>query len=128
MSYRAAIDIWIWWLCRKVLVVRRTTGINRNMSERTAINTVIQGSAADLIKKAMLEVDTALQESQLRATMLLQIHDELVFECHPDDAESLIPLIRKKMENAMALDVPLVVDVTMGPNWLDQSDVVAFGN
>ena len=113
---------------RAISGIRRTTGINRNMSERTAINTVIQGSAADLIKKAMLEVDTALQESQLRATMLLQIHDELVFECHPDDAESLIPLIRKKMENAMALDVPLVVDVTMGPNWLDQSDVVAFGN
>ncbi len=108
---------------RAISGIRRTTGINRNMAERTAINTVIQGSAADLIKKAMLDVDQALQESSLRAAMLLQIHDELVFECHPDDAAALIPLIRDKMQNAMKLDVPLEVDVTQGPNWLDQKDV-----
>lgn len=108
---------------RAISGIKRTTGINRNMSERTAINTVIQGSAADLIKKAMLEVDTALSASKLRATMLLQIHDELVFECHRDDAASLIPLVREKMQNAMTLDVPLDVDITIGPNWLDQTDV-----
>jgi DNA polymerase-1 len=57
--------------------------------------------------------------------LLLQIHDELVFECHRDDTAALIPLIREKMQGAMTLDVPLDVDVTIGPNWLDQEDVVA---
>ncbi len=108
---------------RAISGIRRTTGINRNMPERTAINTVIQGSAADLIKKAMLEVDAAMAKARLRATMLLQIHDELVFECHRDDADALVPLIRQHMQNAMELSVPLVVDVTRGPNWLDQEDV-----
>jgi DNA polymerase-1 len=110
---------------RAITGIRRTTGINRNMPERTAINTVIQGSAADLIKQAMLDVDAALTSSSLRATLLLQIHDELVFECHRDDAAALIPLIREKMQGAMTLDVPLDVDVTIGPSWLDQEDVVA---
>ncbi len=111
---------------RAITGIRRTTGINRNMPERTAINTVIQGSAADLIKQAMLDVDAALASSSLRATLLLQIHDELVFECHRDDTASLIPMIRSKMQGAMSLDVPLDVDVTIGPNWLDQEDVVAI--
>jgi DNA polymerase-1 len=108
---------------RAITGIRRTTGINRNMPERTAINTVIQGSAADLIKQAMLDVDDALASSSLRATLLLQIHDELVFECHRDDTAALIPLIREKMQGAMVLEVPLDVDVTIGPNWLDQEDV-----
>ena len=111
---------------RAITGIRRTTGINRNMPERTAINTVIQGSAADLIKQAMLDVDAALASSSLRATLLLQIHDELVFECHRDDTAALIPMIRSKMQGAMSLDVPLDVDVTIGPNWLDQEDVVAI--
>lgn len=110
---------------RAISGIRRTTGINRNMPERTAINTVIQGSAADLIKQAMLDVDAALTSNSLRATLLLQIHDELVFECHRDDTAALIPLIRQKMQGAMALEVPLDVDVTIGPNWLDQDDVAA---
>lgn len=110
---------------RAIAGIRRTTGINRNMPERTAINTVIQGSAADLIKQAMLDVDSALASSTLRATLLLQIHDELVFECHRDDVAALIPMIREKMQGAMTLDVPLEVDVTIGPNWLDQEDVAA---
>ena len=109
---------------RAISGIRRTTGINRNMPERTAINTVIQGSAADLIKKAMLEVDAALTISGLRATLLLQIHDELVFECHQDDTPALVTLIRDKMQSAMTLAVPLEVDVTTGPNWLDQTDML----
>ncbi|MFN9718605.1 MAG: DNA polymerase I, partial [Planctomycetota bacterium] len=108
---------------RAISGIRKTTGITRSMPERTAINTVIQGSAADLIKRAMLDVDAALAKDKLRATMLLQIHDELVFECHRDDANALIPLIRQQMQNAMQLTVPLVVDVTCGQNWLDQQDV-----
>ena len=113
---------------RAITGIRRTTGINRNMPERTAINTVIQGSAADLIKQAMLDVDAALASSSLRATLLLQIHDELVFECHRDDTAALIPMIREKMQGAMTLEVPLDVDVTIGPNWLDQEDVAAADN
>lgn len=108
---------------RAITGIRKVTGINRGMPERTAINTVIQGSAADLIKKAMLDVDDALSSRSFRAAMLMQIHDELVFECHRDDAVALIPLIRQQMQSAMSLDVPLVVDVTQGPNWLDQQDV-----
>jgi len=108
---------------RAIAGIRRTTGISRNMPERTAINTVIQGSAADLIKKAMLHVDTALSKSGLRATMLLQIHDELMFECHEEDRDPLIQLVRTHMQSAISLSVPLDVDVSFGPNWLDQTDV-----
>ncbi len=89
------------------------------MPERTAINTVIQGSAADLIKLAMLHVHEAIQASSLKAKMLLQIHDELVFESPDDEREQLITLVRGKMEQAMNLDVPLVVDIKHGKNWFD---------
>ena len=108
---------------RAISGIRRTTGINRNMPERIAINTVIQGSAADLIKKAMLDVDAALAKTGLQSRLLLQIHDELVFEAPQNEAQTLIQLVRTKMQNAMTLDVPLEVDVTTGPNWLDQSDI-----
>lgn len=108
---------------RAISGIRRTTGINRNMPERTAINTVIQGSAADLIKKAMLDVDAALTTGGLQSRLLLQIHDELVFEAPQNEAQSLIELVRERMQKAMVLDVPLEVDVTMGANWLDQTDV-----
>lgn len=108
---------------RAISGIRRTTGINRNMPERTAINTVIQGSAADLIKKAMLDVDAALARTGLQSRLLLQIHDELVFEAPQNEAQTLIQLVRTQMQNAMTLDVPLEVDVTTGPNWLDQSDI-----
>ena len=108
---------------RAISGIRSTTGIQRNMPERTAINTVIQGSAADLIKKAMIEVSQQLKASRLSAELLLQIHDELVFEVHRDDRTQLIELIVPGMQNAMQLDVPLVVDVSFGPNWLDQQDI-----
>lgn len=108
---------------RAISGIRSTTGIQRNMPERTAINTVIQGSAADLIKKAMIEVSQQLKASGLSAELLLQIHDELVFEVNGDHRAQLIELIVPGMQNAMQLDVPLVVDVSFGPNWLDQQDV-----
>ncbi len=109
---------------RAISGIRTTTGIQRNTSERTAINTVIQGSAADLIKKAMIEVSEILGKSSLRSNLLLQIHDELVFEVHQDDRDQLIDIIIPGMQNAMQLDVPLIVDVTSGRNWLEQDDVV----
>lgn len=90
-----------------------------NLSERTAINTVIQGSAADLIKQAMLRVHRRLRETQHPARLLLQIHDELVFETPANQINALAKLVRNEMIHAMPLNVPLAVDVSVGPNWLD---------
>ncbi|RPI87649.1 MAG: DNA polymerase I, partial [Planctomycetaceae bacterium] len=95
----------------------------RNLPERTAINTVIQGSAADLIKQAMLKVNARLKEVASSARLLLQIHDELVFEAPADTVAELSRLVREEMSGAMPLRVPLLVDVTVGPNWLDQEEV-----
>ena len=93
------------------------------MPERTAVNTVIQGSAADLIKLAMIHVHARLQREKHPARMLLQIHDELVFESPETDVSSLIEIVRHEMEHAMSLSVPLVVDVAVGENWLDVASV-----
>lgn len=89
----------------------------RSFGERTAVNTPIQGSAADIIKLAMLHIDRELQEKGLRARMLLQVHDELVFELPPEEVGVLIPLVRTGMENVIKLVVPLEVDIEIGPNW-----------
>jgi DNA polymerase-1 len=87
--------------------------------ERMAINTVIQGSAADLIKIAMIRIHRRLRESRLEAKLLLQIHDELVFETSPQDRPTLAELVREEMINAVQLEVPLNVDVKSGPNWAE---------
>jgi DNA polymerase-1 len=91
----------------------------RAFGERTAANSPIQGSAADLIKIAMIRVDRLLRERDLAAKMLLQVHDELVFEAPADEVEVLDNLVRDAMENAAELSVPLVVDVGVGQNWLE---------
>ena len=87
------------------------------LPERTAINTVIQGSAADLIKQAMLRVHDRLAKTQHPGRLLLQIHDELVLETPADAVTSLAALVRDEMTNAMTLHVPLAVDVSIGENW-----------
>jgi DNA polymerase-1 len=89
----------------------------REMAERMALNAPIQGSAADIIKVAMLRVDTALSQAGLRSRMLLQVHDELVFEVAPGEREQLEELVRTSMAAAYPLDVPLEVSVGTGPNW-----------
>lgn len=104
---------------RAISGIQSTTGRQRNLPERTAINTVIQGSAADLIKRAMIDIQTRLTADRHTGRMLLQIHDELVFESPTDDVPSLIEMVRSGMETAMELSVPLVVDVKVGENWLD---------
>lgn len=104
---------------RAIEGIRPKRGPNLNMPERTAINTVIQGSAADLIKKAMINVRTTLKKANHPARMLLQIHDELVFEVPADDVSSLTAIVRTEMEQALKLDVPLVVDTAVGQNWLE---------
>ena len=89
----------------------------RQAAERMAVNTVIQGTAADLIKKAMVEVAQALEDQGLSARMILQVHDELVFEVSEAEADQLESLVRDRMESVYALEVPLVVDVGLGSNW-----------
>jgi DNA polymerase-1 len=91
----------------------------RNLPERIAINTVIQGSAADLIKRAMIRVHDRLRAERLRARMLLQIHDELVFEVPSDEVDRLAALVTEEMVSVARLAVPLKVDVKVGDNWAE---------
>ena len=91
----------------------------RAYGERAAQNSPLQGSAADLIKLAMIRIHAAIAERKLRSRMLLQVHDELIFEAPPDELEAMQPLVREHMENVVELRVPLVVDIGIGPNWLD---------
>lgn len=100
-----------------------TTYQRRNIAEREAINMEIQGSAADLMKLAMLGVQRRLQERKLKSKMLLTVHDELVFETPPDEVKTVADLVRAEMTTAMKLDVPLKVDVAAGRNWLEVEDV-----
>ncbi len=95
----------------------------RGQAEREAINMEIQGSAADLMKRAMLAVHARLKARKLQAKMLLTVHDELVFEAPPNEIAALAKLAREEMIGAIKLDVPLKVDVAAGPNWLDVEDV-----
>jgi DNA polymerase-1 len=95
----------------------------RAFGERTAVNTPIQGTAADIIKLAMLRIDQFLRERGMRARMLLQVHDELVFEFPKREQSGLIKLVREGMEHAVELDVPLDVDIEIGPNWYDLKKV-----
>ncbi len=104
---------------RKIDGIRPDHNRNRNLAERTAINTVIQGSAADLIKQAMINVFHRMKSQNHPGRMLLQIHDELVFEAPAEAVPSLVKLVREEMETAMKLDVPLAVDVSVGDNWLE---------
>ncbi len=91
----------------------------RGFAERTAVNTPLQGTAADLIKLAMIEIDRELRERKLKSRMLLQVHDELVFEVPETETEKMRELVKDKMENVHPLKVPLVVEMGVGPNWRD---------
>ncbi len=91
----------------------------RGFAERTAVNTPLQGTAADLIKLAMVRIDAALADGGFQAAMLLQVHDELVFEAPPDELERLRALVKREMEQVYRLEVPLVVEIGVGPNWRD---------
>jgi DNA polymerase-1 len=91
----------------------------RGFAERTAINTPLQGTAADLIKLAMISLDRKLAERKLRTRMVLQIHDELIFEVPADEREEVAELVRAEMEGVVQLTVPIVADLGFGPNWRD---------
>ncbi len=91
----------------------------RSFAERTAVNTPLQGTAADLIKLAMIRIDEILRREKLETKMLLQVHDELVFEAPPAEAEQVSKMVKREMESVHRLDVPLIVDVGVGENWRD---------
>jgi DNA polymerase I len=91
----------------------------RGFAERTAVNSPLQGTAADLIKLAMVRIDAALDAAGFESAMLLQVHDELVFECPPGEVEPVSKLVKREMEGAYELKVPLLVDLGVGVNWRD---------
>ena len=91
----------------------------RSFAERTAMNTPIQGSAADIIKLAMINMSERLKKEKLQSKLLLQVHDELIFEVPPEEIEILEKIVPEEMENAITLDIPLKVDYSFGPTWYD---------
>ncbi len=91
----------------------------RSFAERTAMNTPIQGSAADIIKKAMIDCVTQLEKTNIEANLLLQVHDELIFEVKESDVEKLTKLVKEAMESTVELDVPLIAETSHGPTWYD---------
>lgn len=91
----------------------------RNFAERNAINAPIQGTAADLIKIAMISVWNEFQKQNLQSKMILQVHDELVFDVYKPELEIVKKIVKEKMESAMTLNVPLIVDINIGENWLE---------
>ena len=97
--------------------IKSSNAARRAGAERAAINAPMQGTAADIIKRAMIAVDAWLQQEKPRVRMIMQVHDELVFEVHKDDIEAVTKKIHELMESSTQLDVPLLVEVGSGPNW-----------
>jgi DNA polymerase-1 len=91
----------------------------RGFAERTAVNTPLQGTAADMIKIAMIRIDQKLRTQNLRTKMTLQVHDELLFDVPQEEIEAASALVKHEMENVIKLNVPIVVDIGIGQNWRD---------
>jgi DNA polymerase-1 len=91
----------------------------RGYAERNAVNAPIQGSAADIIKMAMIKIHQAMKKSTLQSRMILQVHDELVFDVVHTEVDAMKQLVRECMENAVEIAVPLEVEIEVGHNWLD---------
>jgi DNA polymerase-1 len=105
---------------RYVPTINASNRIERSFAERVAVNMPIQGTQADMIKIAMVRIHRRMQAEGLRSKMLLQVHDELVFEVPPDEEQAMRALIEEEMVNALPLDdVPVEVDINAGDNWLD---------
>jgi DNA polymerase-1 len=99
--------------------INSANAIVRGGAERNAVNAPIQGSAADIIKIAMINIYKKLSSENWKSKMLLQVHDELVFDVHHTELEKIQPMIKHEMENAFKLDVPLDVEIGVGKNWLE---------
>ena len=108
---------------RRTMAELKTGGPRRQAAEREAINAPIQATAADIMKIAMIRVDEALRREGLRTRLLLQVHDELILEAPDDEVAQAAALVKREMEGAFALRVPLGVDVEVGPNWLEMKDI-----
>ncbi len=104
---------------RPIPDINSKNATQRGFAERTAVNTPLQGTAADLIKLAMIRIDEEMRKRGMKSRMTLQVHDELVFEVPETEVEMMKPLVREHMENAHALEVPLLVEIGVGPNWRD---------
>jgi len=98
--------------------IHSRNAVVRQHAERNAVNAPVQGSAADLVKLAMIEIQKELDKNDLDAKMILQVHDELVFDCLAEQQEEIKTLVKQKMETIVSYDVPLIVDVNVGDNWL----------
>jgi len=99
--------------------INSTNAIVRGVAERNAINAPIQGSAADLIKVAMIHIDKRMKKEGMKSRMIIQVHDELNFDCLKSELEQMKIILREEMENAVKLSVPLTVDMGVGQNWLE---------
>lgn len=99
--------------------INSNNAVVRGVAERNAINAPIQGSAADVIKVAMINIHREMQEKGLKSKMILQVHDELNFDARKDELEVLKKLVKHEMEHAFELEVPLTVDMQSAGNWLD---------
>jgi DNA polymerase-1 len=99
--------------------IQSPTTFIRQASERMAINSPIQGTAADIIKVAMIRIQKRIEESGLSTRMIMQVHDELVFEAPEEELQRALPLIRREMETVMTLSVPLNVSIHSGKNWAE---------
>lgn len=99
--------------------INSANAVVRGFAERNAINAPIQGSAADIVKLAMVAVDRAMKEAKVQSKMILQVHDELVFDVHKDEVEIMKALVKKAMESAVELAVPMEVEMELAKNWLD---------
>ena len=91
----------------------------RQSGERMALNTPIQGTSADIIKKAMVEIHKKIKESHLKSKMIIQVHDELVFDCLKEEQEIITTIMKDVMENICKLKVPLKIDIEYGNNWYE---------
>jgi DNA polymerase-1 len=104
---------------RSIPELRSGNPNTRRLGERLAVNTVIQGTAADIIKIAMVRCQKALRDAGTKTRLVLQIHDELLFEGPPEEMDGAVELVRREMCAAYQLDPPLEVDVGVGQDWLD---------
>lgn len=104
---------------RRYLPAINARGLMRRMAEGAAVNTPIQGSAAEIIKLAMVAIDQRLKQEKLKSRMILSVHDELVFDTPKDEVSAMQDLVKREMENVITLEVPLIAEVGVGDNWLD---------
>lgn len=111
----------IWGRRRYIPELNMQNKMLQSFGERAAINHPIQGTSADMIKKAMIEIDKALEGKESSCMLILQVHDELLFECEPDDLDNIAKLIKEKMEGAIKLKVPVKVDIKTGKSWGEMS-------